>query len=182
MSAATTSITALTGYSSSKCDALYGTIGGSYAQAIKSAHSNWVSQMNYGTIFKVMEGSTDALSEKGTKRIIAIPGIPMQHIYASTAFGERIANKMLIYAGVDASLVNASKVSNTNSSTETMTSGNVSFETKSDVIDDLKAHGCDTGKLNKGRYAVLVAAMKMQGSKYVCGGGHDGCSSTMHSG
>lgn len=182
LSAATTSITALTGYSSSKCDTLYGTIGGSYAQAIKSAHPSWVSQREYGTTFKVMEGSTDALGEKGTKRIIAIPGIPMQHIFASTAFGERIANKMLIYAGVDASLVNASKVSNTNSSTATMTAGTVSFETKSDVIDDLKAHGCDTGKLNVGRYAVLVAARKMQGSEYVWGAGHDGCDSTKHSG
>lgn len=180
LSAVTTSITSLTGYSSGKCDTLYGTVAGSYAQAIRSAHPDWIRQRTYGTIFKVMEGSTDALGEKGTKRIIAIPGIPMQHIFASTAFGERIANKMLIYAGVDASLVNASKVSNTNSSTSTMTTGNVSFETKSDVIEDLKSHGCDISKLNKGRYAVLAAAMKMQGSYYGWGAGHDGCNNLTH--
>lgn len=182
LSSATTSITSLTGYSASKCDSLYGTKEGSYAKAINAAHPDWDSQREYGTIFKVMEGSTDALGTKGTKKIIAIPGIPMQHIFASTAFGSRIAKKMMLYAGVDASLVNSTNLKS-GGTEQTVTNNSASFKTNSSVVNDLKAHGCDVSKLDNARYHVLAAAMKMQGSTYVYGGtshGHGKCTNLNH--
>lgn len=182
LSSVTTSITSLTGYSASKCDSLYGTVGGSYAQAIRAANSRLISQREYGTIFKVMEGSTDALGEKGTKKLIAIPGIPMQHIFTSTAFGSRIAKKMMLYAGVDASLVNSTNL-NSAGSEQTITNNSASFKTNSSVVNDLKAHGCNVSKLDNARYHVLAAAMKMQGSTYIYGAshGHGKCTKLDHS-
>ena len=173
----TADVTELTGYSATECDKLFGTTGGKY---ICPGYTTG-SKTKYGTLLKILDGSSSGLKtgNKSTKRVIALNALGAQSGILAVALGNNYVKKMLLYAGVDPKDITGAV---TGASTETMTSGNVSFETKSDVIDDLKAHGCDTGKLNAGRYAVLVAARKMQGSEYVWGAGHDGCNSTKHSG
>ena len=89
---------------------------------------------------------------------------------------------MLAYAGVDMTTIQAP---NTNASSVNPGDGEVktlTFPTNSEALDTLQSHGCNIKRLDKSRYKILVAAMKMEGSQYVWGGGHDTCSSLSHPG
>lgn len=171
----TADVAELTGYSVSECDKLFGTTGGKY---ICPGYTTG-SKTTYGTLLKILDGSSSGLKNgnTSTKRVIALNALGAQSGILAVALGNNYVKKMLLYAGVDPKDITGAV---TGTSTSTMTAGNVSFETKSDVIEGLKSHGCDVSKLNKGRYAVLAAAMKMQGSYYGWGAGHDGCNSLTH--
>lgn len=183
-----TSISRLTGISDTKkLDNIYGTANGSYSQTLWNLHLK--SQGDYGTLFKIVgDNETQLANSSGMPQVIALPAIPTQHMYASATFGDHIARKMLIYAGIDPSLANkitSSGGSANRSEDQTVGGGSVSFKANSAVLADLKAHGCDVSKLDNARYHVLAAAVKMDGkSTYTWGGAHDhqGCTDLTHTG
>lgn len=165
INAAEKTVSQLTGYSTNECNKYYGTSSGSYCEAIYNYDSSMKSQRTYGVAMKVISGTTTGLKNgKGTKRLIAFQGIPLQHGFVAAAFGEKIAARMMIYAGV-----NEADVFLTTGDSGEDTAGGGSggtFTTNSKVLDELKAHGCDTKKLTQNRYLVLKAAMQMDGKTY----------------
>lgn len=159
------SVSKLTGYSTTECDTIYGTSGGSYSKGILSIHSDYTSQAGYGTAMKLLDGTTNALKgKKNAKRIIAMPGIGLEKTFVVAAFSQKVIARMMIYAGV-----NEADVFLTTGDSGEDTAGGGSggtFTTNSKVLDELKAHGCDTKKLTQNRYLVLKAAMQMDGKTY----------------
>lgn len=181
-----TSVSKLTGLSVSECDKTYAIENGSYSKAVYDR--GYHSQALYGTMFKIVgDNETHLKGKKGMPQIIAMPGIPLQHVYTASAFGDAVARKMMIYAGVSPDLANKITGSNdsANNSEENINFGSVSFKANSKTLETLKSHGCDISKLDNARYHVLAAAVKMDGkSIYTWGGAHDrqGCTDLTHSG
>lgn len=153
------SVASLTGYSTSECDSLFGTSGGNYICPGDASGSH----TKYGVLLKVLDGTSKGLKNGNgnTKRVIALNALSVQSAILSVTLANNYVKRMLIYAGVD-----PKNVTGATTTQSTQTAGNVSFTTKSDVIEALKAHGCDVSKLDKARYSILAAAMQMQGSTY----------------
>lgn len=190
----TKSLPEATGLSTTECDEIYGTRNGTYSDAITAydaAHPQsgpHTSQKQYGVIFKIIDGDS-SIYKKGdsAKPLIAFSGIPMMHMFSAAVIGPQVFKKMLIYAGVDPGLATAdSGLLNVNADSSANVDNTdiktVKFKADSKWLDKLQSHGCNIWQLDESRYKILVAAMKMEGSRYVWGGSHDGnCGMLTHS-
>lgn len=171
----------ITGYSAVECDKLFGTTDGSYFTTMLHKDSSYKSKREYGILFKLLDGTTNALKGgKNAKRLIALNALGFQSAGISVAVGLTIAKRMMIYAGVSNDLVD--KMTATVASENTVNEGTASFKANSKTLETLKSHGCDISKLNNGRYKVLAAAIKMNGTQYKTPSGynHNKCSTFNH--
>lgn len=175
----TKTLSELTGYSETECDNIYGTLEGSYSErtiaygeSIKHPHT---SQAEYGTAFKLLDGTTNALkNKKGAKRVIAMQGIPLQHAFTAAFFGKRVAARMMIYAGIDAAdvYITSGDSGQTTAGGSSSSGSNDTFTANTKIIDKLKSHGCDVSKLTKNNYAILKSADRADGKAYVWASSH----------
>lgn len=157
-----TTLSLITGYSTDECDRIYGTIGGTYTRPIQSLLGASSSQAKAGVFFKILDGTTDALKgSKEAKRVIALGGLQVKPFFGAIAFGDRIARKMMIYAGVDKDLVNNSSGLTTSGGTTQGTGNGPEFTMENKYWNVLQKNGCDKSMLCAGRYKVLEAGLKI---------------------
>lgn len=165
----------ITGYSPSECDSIYGTSDGSYSKGILKINSDYESQAGYGTAFKLLDGTTDALKgKKGAKRVIAMPGIGLIKTFSVTGFSQKIAARMMIYAGIDAAdvYITSGDSGQTTAGGSSSSGSSGTFTANTKIIDKLKSHGCDVSKLTENNYAILKSADRADGKAYVWASSH----------